>query len=65
MLNVADPAAPATEAINDNDMPPAVTISFTDLAAQSGIDEDTLLRRLADVLDRRAKNVKEVTDAKS
>ena len=39
---------------NDNKEPPA-TISFTDLAASMGVDEDFLLRRLAKILNKRTK----------
>jgi uncharacterized protein YidB (DUF937 family) len=48
---------------NDNLEPPVLTISLTDLAAQSGIDEDTLLQRFAAILNRRAQ-AKESNDGK-
>lgn len=38
---------------NDNPEPTEEAISLADLAALSGIDEDTLLRRLAGILTRR------------
>lgn len=38
--------------MNDNDAP-VPAISFTDLAAGLGVDEDTLLERLAGILQRR------------
>lgn len=45
---------------NDNAEPPEDAISLTDLARLSGIDEDTLLQRLAGILSRR---VEDQTDA--
>lgn len=41
---------PQTTPANDDAEPPKDAISLTDLAAISGIDEDTLLRRLAGIL---------------
>jgi hypothetical protein len=45
---------PDEPAANDDPKLTDAAISLTDLAALSGIDEDTLLRRLAGILDRRA-----------
>ena len=41
---------------NDNKEAPDNAISLTDLAALRGIDEDTLLQRLAGILSRRAED---------
>lgn len=41
---------PQTTPANAEAEPPKEAISLTDLAAMSGIDEDTLLRRLARIL---------------
>lgn len=38
---------------NDNAEPSAKAITLTELAAASGLDEDALLQRLADILSRR------------
>jgi hypothetical protein len=38
---------------NDNDAPPVTTVTIADLAAALGVDEDTILRRIAGVLDKR------------
>ena len=38
---------------NDDAAPAVTAISLTDLAAMSGIDEDTLLQRLAGIMDAR------------
>lgn len=41
---------PQTTPANDDAVPPKDAISLANLAAISGIDEDTLLRRLAGIL---------------
>ena len=46
-------AKPCDGSVNDNGAPPAVSISFSDLAAGLEADEDELLRRFAGVLRRR------------
>ena len=46
--------------VNDNDIPPAVSISFSDLALGMELDEDALLRRFAAALNRRNMPVTEV-----
>ena len=38
---------------NDNEPPPSGAISFTDLAKAMGVDEDFLMRRLANILNKR------------
>jgi len=41
-------------AANSNDgMPKGITLTFDELVQKSGIDEDTLLQRIAGVLSRR------------
>ena len=47
-----------SETANDNPSPDTKAISLSDLAAKSGIDEDTLLQRLAGILARRAQKTK-------
>lgn len=49
-----------TTPANDDATPPANAISLTDLAAMSGVDEDTLLQRLAGILNKR---IERQTDA--
>lgn len=39
--------------VNDNRPAPADAIAFTDLALAMGVDEDTLLQRLAMILSKR------------
>ncbi len=38
---------------NDNPVPAKVRISLTDLAKQSGLSENLLLERLAEIMNRR------------
>ena len=38
---------------NDNDPPPTDAIPFADLALAMGVDEDSLLQRLAAILSKR------------
>jgi hypothetical protein len=45
---------------NDNDEPAADAIPFSDLALAIGVDEDTLLQRLAGILSRRGVEEKKV-----
>jgi hypothetical protein len=42
-----------TSAANDDNSPPAKTITFTDLASAMQMDEDLLLHRLAEILRKR------------
>ena len=44
-----------------DDLPEADAISLTDLAALPEIDEDTFLRRIAGILNRRRRTVREVS----
>ena len=44
---------PCTPAINDNDEAPDVTITFSDLSQAMQLDEDTLLQRLATIIQKR------------
>jgi len=42
-----------TEAPANDDLKPAVTISFSDLCVGMGVDEDVMIERLGDVLLKR------------
>ena len=55
MVDNTNNSAPKNQTTaNDNQEPTDTAISLTDLAALSGIDEDTLLRRLATILQKRS-----------
>jgi hypothetical protein len=51
--NVPERDAGADPGANDDDQPPPDAIAFTDLVLAAGVDEDTLLQRLAVVLSKR------------